>query len=111
MSNRYGYDPLDKPDRERDPAKEAAAQAKTKPVIDIKKLKRKLASKPTEQAERKGDRCLRTSTGATIPMKNENPRCVWKQRKSRSPKTIKRMIRAKQIGARTEYPRHQSAHL
>ena len=54
MSNRYGYDPLDKPDRERDPAKEPAAKAKAKPVIDIKKLKLKLASKPTERAKRKG---------------------------------------------------------
>jgi hypothetical protein len=53
-SNRYGSDPLDKPDRERDPAKEAATQAKARPAIDIKKLKCKLASKPTERAERKG---------------------------------------------------------
>jgi hypothetical protein len=45
-------------ERQRDLAKEVAAQARAKPPIDIAKLKRKLASKkierPTEQAERKG---------------------------------------------------------
>jgi hypothetical protein len=68
MSNRYGYDPLDQPERhisryqrrksnlegKQELAKEAAAQAKKKPAIDIAKPKRKLASKPTERAERKG---------------------------------------------------------
>jgi hypothetical protein len=50
-SNRYGSDPLDKPDRERDSAKEPAAQAKAKPVIDMKP---KPAAKPTERPKRKG---------------------------------------------------------
>jgi hypothetical protein len=68
MSNRYGYDPLDQPERhitryqrrklnlerQQEAARLGAAQAKKKPAIDIAKLKRKLASKPTEQAERKG---------------------------------------------------------